>query len=107
MLEIPGSSNRKSINKAAQSITLSNVTLSHSNTSKKPYMHIQWEHLRNKDRRSNRNMYDNLSDNIVISLTVLFFLVISVLLTLMIKEIRTSVTEYNKHCTQNYKIDIV
>ena len=52
-------------------------------------------------------MFEKLSDNIVISLTVLFFLVISVLITLMIKEIRTSVTEYNKHCTLNYKIDVV
>ena len=70
-------------------------------------MHILWEHWRNKDRRFNRNMFEKLSDNIVISLTVLFFLVISVLITLMIKEIRTSVTEYNKHCTLNYKIDVV
>ena len=57
--------------------------------------------------RQNRTMFDTPSEGIVKSLLVLFFLVITVLVTLIIKEIRSSITEYNKHCTLNCKIDVV
>ena len=52
-------------------------------------------------------MFDKACDNIVVSLIIIFCIVISLLITLMIKEIRSSVTEYNKNCTLNCKIDMV
>ena len=54
-------------------------------------------------------MFDNKpsSEDIVKSLLALFFLVTTVLVTLIVKEIRSSITEYNKHCTLNCKIDVV
>ena len=52
-------------------------------------------------------MFDKPSQDIVKSLLVVFFMVITVLVTLIIKEIRSSITEYNKHCTLNCKIDVV
>ena len=50
---------------------------------------------------------DKPSEDLVKSLLALFFLVIAVLVTLIVKEIRSSITEYNKHCTLNCKIDVV
>ena len=52
-------------------------------------------------------MFDKPSEDLVKSLLALFFLIITVLVTLIIKEIRSSITEYNKHCTLNCKIDMV
>ena len=92
-------------------ITLSNTTQGRLNRPTNPYLRIQniptIIKIRKLWDRQNRTMFDKPSQDIVKSLLVLFFMVITVLVTLIIKEIRSSITEYNKHCTLNCKIDVV
>ena len=103
---------RLEINKVRTSvITLSNTTQGQLNSPTNPYLRFQNIPTTIKIRilwdRKNRTMFDTPSEGIVKSLLVLFFLAITVLVTLIIKEIRSSITEYNKHCTLNCKIDVV
>ena len=103
---------RLEINKVRTSvITLSNTTQGQLNSPTNPYLRFQNIPTTIKIRilwdRQNRTMFDTPSEGIVKSLLVLFFLAITVLVTLIVKEIRSSITEYTKHCTLNCKIDVV